>query len=546
MKIFFFFFMLLSLETTFSQDLEFSLSQDIILRQHDEYQGVIHADTSGYMTHIYERSGKGLLHHPGRRLILEKYNKELQLEYSYEYGTDGMISLELISMGTQLIWIVMEKTKAYNYAYSMIQIGTDGKEGKKQLLFTTRITSSKDIPITDICLSPDSSVVAFTAVFDDDSKKKETEVYAAVIDNQTTIKWDKFTKLKGNQKQYEISDFHVSNSGAVVMLSKYFRNTKGKNTVKTRNNEKKAGYTMNILKLTAENKTPHKIELGLKGAFIHQAVLEINPSTNHLYCAGMTSANEGGNINGVFISEFDQQLNKLSTTQRKFSNQELISLHRKDIDVKFKSDKEGLDDDYELCNILLSDDGTVTLIAEENFIRTVSNNMGGIGYYSGLNSGNNVSIEFNSNAILLAQMSNEGDIANLNVIPKKQTTILSQGRNFINPSVKRMRQSDLFMSHSIMNYKDEFFVFYNEHRDNFRQRNKTKRVDRINRMVAAVVHSNAALETQLNPLFSKNEDAFLISPTRSRQLNENTFFITLVEPTRNNSKKIRIGTVSFN
>ncbi len=540
MKVVNLFLMLIFFKSAIAQELEFNLSEDIHLRKHDEYQGVIHADSLGYITHIYERSGKGLLHHPGRKLILERYNKALQLDFSYEYGSEGMISLELISMGSQLIWVVMEKTKAYKYAYSMIPIGIDGKEGKKQLLFSTSISNAKDIPVTEICLSPDSSHVAFTALFDSNSKKKETEVYAAIINNQSKISWDKFTALKGNQKQYEISDFHVSNSGELVMLSKYFRNDKGKSTIKTRNNKKQAGYTMNILKISAAEKTPKRIELGLKGSFIHQAALEINPLTQHLYCAGMTSATNEGNINGVFVSEFDKQLNKLSTVQSKFSNQDLISLHKKDIDVKFKSDKEGLDDDYELCNIILSEDGIVTLVAEENYIRTINNNMGGLTYAA-----NDVSTEYNSNAILLTQISSGGEITKLNVIPKRQTTILFRGRNFINPSVKRMRQSDLFMSHSVMDYNEELFVFYNEHRDNFETRKRPKIADRVNRMVSAVVRSGTSSETELNPLFSTDENAFLISPTRSRKLNENTFFITLVEPTRNTSRNIRIGTVTF-
>ena len=540
MKVLYFFFVLIFFGNTAAQELEFNFSGDIILRNNDEYQGVIHSDSLGYITHIYERSGKGLLHHPGRKLILERYSKALKLDFSYEYGSEGMISLELISMGSQLIWVVMEKTKAYKYAYSMIPIGIDGKEGKKQLLFSTSISNARDIPITEICLSPDSSHVAFTALFDSNSKKKETEVYAAVIDEQSNISWDKFTSLKGNQKQYEVFDFHVSNSGELVMLSKYFRNEKGKSTIKTRNNKKKAGYTMNILKISAEEKTPKKIELGLKGSFIHQAALEINPITNHLYCAGMTSATNGGNINGVFLSEFDQQLNKLNTTQNKFSNQDLISLHKRDIDVKFKSDKEGLDDDYELCNIILTENGNVTLVAEENYVRTVNNNMGGLTYAA-----NDVSTEYNSNAVLLTQISSDGEITKLDVIPKRQTSILFRGRNFINPSVKRMRQSDLFMSHSIMDYDDELFVFYNEHRDNFEARKKPKIIDRVNRMVSAVVRSSSSSETELNPLFSTNENAFLISPTRSRKLTENTFFITLVEPTRNSSRNIRIGTVTF-
>jgi len=50
-----------------AQNLNFNFSEEILLRKHDEYQGLVHSDTSGYIIHLYERSGKGLLQHPGRK-----------------------------------------------------------------------------------------------------------------------------------------------------------------------------------------------------------------------------------------------------------------------------------------------------------------------------------------------------------------------------------------------------------------------------------------------------------------------------------------------
>jgi len=221
MKYSFLLFTLFSIQLL-AQAPDFQLSQDISLRAQDEYQGLIHSDTSGYLLHIYERSGKGILGIPGRNLILEKYDKNLKQEYSYAYGESSMISLELVSLKERLIWIVMEKTGSYDYSYSMIPIELDGKEGRKKHLFDIEVNKASDIPYTYTRLSPDSSSVAFIAEFDVNKKRRKTEIYAAVIAQDATITWDKKTAMRGNQKQYGVLDYQL-NAG-LNLMKEYLKN----------------------------------------------------------------------------------------------------------------------------------------------------------------------------------------------------------------------------------------------------------------------------------------------------------------------------------
>ena len=60
--------------TLVSQVPEIAVGPEIPLRQSDEYQGLLHADESGYTIYLYERSGKGILGEAGRNLIIEKYD----------------------------------------------------------------------------------------------------------------------------------------------------------------------------------------------------------------------------------------------------------------------------------------------------------------------------------------------------------------------------------------------------------------------------------------------------------------------------------------
>jgi len=423
----------------------------------------------------------------------------------------------------------------------MIPIGMDGKEGKKQFLFENKVAKAKDIPFTNMTVSPDSSKVAFTAVFDSNTKKKATEIYTAVIDKQGILVWDKFVSLKGNQKQYDIEDFQLNNSGELLILSKYYRNDKGKNTIRDKNNEKQAGYTMNIFRVTSGTRQAQKIPIMLKRSFVHQAAMIIDSVSGHLYCAGLTSVKSGGNINGVFVSEFDTSLSPVKAEQRNFSIKELIALHKTDADISLSSNKEGLDDEYVLSSLHLSRNGELAIIAEENFVRTYNNNMGRNGFY---NSGS-TSTELNSNDVVIINLSSDGNISKLNVVPKKQASNLHSGRNYFNPDIKRLRESDLFMSHGLMNNDGDFYFLYNEHKDNFDDKGRRKTVESVRRMQPAIVHASLSEDQELNPLFEVSAESYVISPTRSRQIDNKTYFITLVQPTINPEKYIKIGLIKF-
>ena len=529
-----------------AQQTQILLGPEIPLRGLDDYQGLLHADETGYTIHIYERSGKGILGQPGRRLILEKYGKDFEQLYSYEYGTDKMITVDLISSGKGYVWVVVEKSGSYKYTYSMIPISLDGKEGAKQRLFAVEIGKEADIPEASLLLSPDSTNVAFVSIFDRDSKKKAAKIYTAMASEQGVLVWDEWTDLKGNQKQYEIQDLKCTNDAEVVVVTKYFRDKDAKETKRTRDDTKVAGYTMELIRLHPDLKKLVKQPIVIDRSYIKEASIRLDPITNDVLCAGFTSTKEDGNINGVFFVRYDNEMKTLHKDQRSFSIEELIYLDKADADVNFKKGKEGLDNEYGMVDMILMPDGRTIITAERNYARTNNNSFNNFNTFGGIDRNSNFITTLYSNDIVVIEVAAGGSIDEVNIIPKKQSAIMESGWFYTNPGLDRLRRSDLFLSHTHMQLGSSILFFYNDREDNFsKEMHKRRNIDRSRRMHTAEVEFSLTEITDIAPILGDVEGGYVLSPTRSRQISDSTFFMTLVRPSGRNVGSFRLGVIKY-
>jgi len=528
--------------TSFGQDIDMHLSEEIPLRPYDEYQGLVHADDSGYILHLYERSGKGLLDKPGRMLILEKYDLDYNQTYSYEYGDDDLVSVELFAVANGLAWIVLEKTSPYKYRYSLIPIDFNGKEGAKQQLLDIEVNKGIDIPYTFMRPSPDSSKVAFVALFDANKKKRQTEIYTAIINENAQLEWDSYTSMKGNQKQYDILDFQLSADDKLLFLSKYYRDEKAKNEVDNKRGEKTAGYKMNIYTLGAKDTRAQKYSIGLDDTFVHDAALKTFASGD-IYCAGLTTERHKGNINGIYMTQFSNDMNTIVSKSSDFDIRDLIYLDKADADVKFnKKDNQGLDREYELIDFIRLPDGSFIITAEENYLRTQTSNFNS--FNSRAYNNNQNSTFLNSNDIVTIRINQDADITALAVIPKKQSNLVYSGFNYFNPSDEKTRAANLYLSHTALVNEDGYYFLYNEDKDNFNEPKRRRIADRTRRMVPAIVQMNQDFSFEIMPLVSPDTRT-LLSPTRSVQLKTNQLFVTLVPPQSVGNQYIKIGTLTI-
>jgi len=540
--------LVLSTMTLIAQTPEITVGPEIPLRVNDEYQGLLHADDSGYTIYLYERSGKGILGEPGRNLIIEKYDTKFDQVFSYEYGEKGMITVDLISTGKSLTWTVIEKISSYKYTYQLIPIALDGKQGRAKKLFTLEIGKASDIPQTRMLVSPDSTKVGFVALVDNDKKKDEVELYCAVASEQGDILWDDWARLRGNQKQYEIQDVELNNDGEFIFLTKYNKDEDGKETVKNRNDEKIAGYTMQLLQVHPDLKTVERYPVEVDKQFVHEASIQIDPSTGDVICAGLISTKEGGNINGAFYTRYDSEYSQVVTSNREFSKRELINLDKANADVSLKDGKSGLDDDFNIRDLIVLPDGRTVMIAEEIYTRTTSDNFNSINRVGSFNQfGNRTeTTTLHVNDLVIVDISNTGEISNVDIVPKKQSQVVARGFFRSIGGENFFLRNDNYLSYSHINVGNTLMLMYNERDSNFDREQRRRRNISVGRdMRTAAVDYNRTSISDISPLFDELGDDYVLSTSKSKKVSDNSYFMTLIDPRSNRIGHIRLAVMSF-
>ena len=524
----------------------YEYSNEIELRPQDKYDGLLHTDSTGYLINIFENTGRGILDLPGNRLILEKYDNNFKQVFSYEYGDEKTVTLEIISMDTYLAWIVMEKVGSYKYACSMIPIYMDGKEGKKEFLYETPIEKLSQVPYTFVKKSPDGQQLSIIALFDEDSKKESTEIFTTVVNNKGSIQWDKFTTLRGNQKQYNISDFEVTDTGEIVFVSKVYKDEKAKDKVKNRRDEEIAGYSMNLFKINQNTTKPLKATLEVEGEFVHDASIKILKSGD-IICSGLTSIKHNGNITGIFYARYKNDFVPIEMDTKKFNFNDLVDLSQEEIDVNIKKKKKmGIDNNYDLTDIMPLSDGSILMTMEQNYIisSTTYNNFDPA-FSRGINSGQRTDTYLVSNDILVVTVSNQGEISQINIVPKKQNFLIYTG--YFRPSidVETTRKSSPYLSYSYFIKNDQVYFIFNDHEENLEQtkRKKRKTLHRLNHIESALV-ALGNIETP-GYFFAEQDENLIVSPTRSKQIDDNRLFFSTMEPAGRNNI-LRIGVMTFN
>ncbi len=524
----------------------YEYSNEIELRPQDEYDGLLHTDSTGYLINIFENTGRGILELPGNRLILEKYDNNFKQVFSYEYGDEKMVTLEIISMDTYLAWIVMEKVGSYKYACSMIPIYMDGKQGNKEFLYETSIEKLSQIPYTFVKKSPDGQQLSIVALFDENSKKESVEIFTTIVNNKGSIQWDKFTTLRGNQKQYNISDFEVTNTGEIVFVSKVYKDEKAKDKVKNRRDEEVAGYSMNLFKINQNTTKPIKATLEVKDEFVHDASIKILKSGD-IICSGLTSTKHNGNITGIFFARYQNDFVQIEMDTKKFNFNDLVDLSQEEIDVNIKKKKKmGIDNTYDLTDIIPLSDGSILMTMEQNYITssTTYNNFDPA-FSTGINSGQRTDTYLVSNDILVVNISNKGEISQIDIVPKKQTFLVHTG--YIRPSIdaETIRKSSPYLSYSYFIKNDQVHFIFNDHEKNLEEsgRNKRKTLHRLSHIESALV----SLDNLQTPgyFFAEEDESLIVSPTRSKQIDENRMFFSTIQPAGRNNI-LRIGVMTFN
>jgi hypothetical protein len=437
---------------------------------------IIGRDAKGY----YVVSGKT---HGADEVNLERYNNENDLEWTSELvipTSDGKkVKFEkIIYLDGKLLLFTSyyDKKKDKNLAF-VNTITADGKVSKdmKEIDF---IASEKKMNSGsfDFILSHDSANVL---IYHNEPYEKNAQdrFSLKVLDSDLEITWKKDIKVPYRDKDFNISNYIVSNDGRVYMLAK----------IQEGKRDKKAGrpnYKYTVLSYGEDDKKPREYIISLGDKFISDITFELNKE-NNLVCAGFYSKNNSAGIAGTFYLTINSEDEKVISKSVKDFDSKILGQFMSERKARKKKELYN----YELRKLIPKADGGSILVGEQFYIRVVTTTDPKTGVTT-------TTYYYYYNDIILVDINKNGEIGWVTRVPKYQVSTNDGG----------------FYSSFAMNvYKDKICLVYNDNRKNITKPGKIRPMTKLKKATAVLVVVDAKSgEYTKNPLFDlKEKDAYL-------------------------------------
>jgi len=509
----------------FSQKSQISLSPEYKLAKNKVLMGHLHSNNSGH--YMYFREYKGMLAGRRSKLILEKYDKKFKNVFSKEFATDkkNVYGSDIKYFKNKFAWLMYEKNSKNDFLeYFLAPINMKGKSSKPKSIAKFKYESRSDIPDISWEMSEDTSSVLFIAANDDDKKKENYEVFVSVIDEDFNKVWSKKIKLPYSQKRVQASSFELTKDGKVYFVAKIYEDNKTKESKtkkrKGKKNKKAPAYDIVIYSIDQTMDKPAKYKLNLKDAFVKGVKINVDDA-NDVACVGFFGDSRKGPTQGVFYLKLSKEDGStIFANKRRFTPKELANFGDRNTSKDKKSKDSGLDKTFSFNKIVSLENGEIFVTAEENYSYTVTST----------DSKGNVTtrIVYVSNSIIVINISADGKVKNVGIIPKKQKM-----------------SARTFQSYALLRTDDEVYFVYNDDKDNIRKNitdpDKIRRISSAKDCVAVLTKLSSKGKMDRKQLFTKKEAKTLLMPTRSSQISKDELFFFNSRPQLIGKSKFRFG-----
>lgn len=428
--------------------------------------------------------------------ILTKFDQKLNFKKGEKAGdekVDGVGGRErsfFINTNDDIYIFTADKKnsiKKYNLIYQTINKSTLKPNNNPQTLKSVSFDNDK-MDYFSYRMSPDSSKIM--VIYNIPTGKNEKERFGlTVFDNTMNQLWEGQFTVPYEDKLFDIGVYLIDNEGNAY-ISGLVYDEKRKTKVRG-----EANYSFSIF--TIQNSGSDFIEnkISLDGKFITDFTMKLN-NAGDLLCAGLYTNDYKASFTGVFSSIIDK------------NNPELKDVYTQKIEAKYltKGYKKGLAKkittayekgyhhillDYDLREVISTDDGSVILLAEQYDVKTSSSNSSSV-----------VSSEktyYYFRTILIVCIDKNGEVKWVNSIPKIQaSTNLPLGYNYA--------------SFSTVYHNSNLYVFYNDNPKNFALAETAAikgatlksdlimaKIDNSGKITKKVVHDNVKYKTCAYP-----------------------------------------------
>lgn len=263
-------------------------------------------------------------------------------------------------------------------------------------------------------LSRDSSkmLIVYALPYNEDAPQK---FGFHVLNSQLNTLWQKDIELPYADELFDISSFRVDNDGNAYMLGKVY-NEKRK--------EKRRGlpnYRYEVIACRDGGANLQQYPVSVEDRFLTDMQIEIQDAQT-IVCAGFYSEKGTISIRGTYFLKVDAASKQISAKNFKDFEIGFITQNMKRREAKRAARQEKRGDDaelfeYDLDKLLIGKDGSAVLIAEQYFVRSVTQYQS----INGRQTTNTVTYYY-YNDIIAVKMDPSGEIVWSRKIPKTQMT----------------------------------------------------------------------------------------------------------------------------
>ena len=510
------FTLLLALTTLSAQKPVIKFSPEMKMPRDKDFRGHLYSDSSGHYIYFYE--GRSNV-----KMILEKYDQKFKQKFSKEFaaGNDNISSLGVSYFKGQFAWLVMERNSKEDFIrYALTPISLDGKASKPVTLAKFNYERRRDIPSIRWEPSQDTTKMMFSAMLDNNSDERDFETYVSVVDKDFNKVWEQKFKLPYTEEQVSASSWAVNDKGDVFLLAKVYEGNSNSESKRDKSKGKRVpNYNMRLFRFSQGTKEAVEFELSLKDAFIKGATLEISKNGD-VNCLGFFANERRGATRGVFLMRLSGADGSVSLANKRSFTEEDLDILGNSNTQKDKDGEEGISDEFKFEQVVLSDDGSIFLTAEENFVVTRS-------YYNG-RTWQTVTTYY-SNDIVVVSINPAGEVTRLTLIPKRQA--------FGSPT---------FESFATLVTPKAVHFFYNDDVDNLKKPfgSRPKYISSFRDCVATMTTLSGDAKPKRRELFGKDDVDQLFIPGDSHQYSANDMFFITMKFKILGKNEFRMGTVS--
>lgn len=351
-----------------------------------------------------------------------------------------------------------------------------------------------------LVISEDSSKVAFVNIIPGNDFRDEDAVAVAVFDDRLQLIWKELFYFKFSEKRYDIEQSVVSNDGEIYLVGKLDDPVDYDGKIKSMREKNLPRFEYYLYHINQDGILPFKVDLGKREAPMDVALFFPDRETDQFLVAGFFTDDEHRfRQKGIFFAYGDKHFSSTSYKKHYFSEDFLAGL----VSNKAIEKGKGLESTYQIMDILNYQDGTIGFIAENNYVRDLSQtDIYGRWFER---------IIYVSDEIIIPRFRTDGSLINIEKIPKNFDSELPQ-----------------YTSYAMAIHNGLTYLIFNDYKSGEERKETGKKGRRFTDLVVIgrngqflgyeTIFTEREIELEFNPrLCDFNKDFFLIGSKRGNR-----------------------------